>query len=162
MHTMAMLMLRRVGMYWHVFPTFEQGRKAIWEGFRKDGKRTDRNRDSASAPCPINAVAGSNVLDVEDRVIVGQPGFMQRVAELGLNLIRLPVWYRTLETDYVGANKEELMAGAGAAVILLILLLRPRLFKRRGGEDTAAALVRLHTTVREGSRYFRVAWDKEA
>ena len=61
MHTMAMLMLRRVGMYWHVFPTFEQGRKAIWEGFRKDGKRTDRNRDSASAPCPINAVAGSNV-----------------------------------------------------------------------------------------------------
>jgi phage terminase large subunit len=39
LHTMAMLMLRRVGMYWHTFPTFEQGRKAIWEGFRSDGKR---------------------------------------------------------------------------------------------------------------------------
>jgi phage terminase large subunit len=30
---------RRVGMYWHTFPTFEQGRKAIWEGFTKDGDR---------------------------------------------------------------------------------------------------------------------------
>jgi hypothetical protein len=33
------LMWRRVGMYWHTFPTFEQGRKAIWEGFTKDGDR---------------------------------------------------------------------------------------------------------------------------
>lgn len=39
LHILAMLMLRRVGMYWHTFPTFEQGRKAIWEGFRSDGKR---------------------------------------------------------------------------------------------------------------------------
>lgn len=39
LHIMCMLMLRRVGMYWHTFPTFEQGRKAIWEGFRSDGKR---------------------------------------------------------------------------------------------------------------------------
>jgi phage terminase large subunit len=30
---------RRVGMYWHTFPTFEQGRKAIWEGFTADGDR---------------------------------------------------------------------------------------------------------------------------
>lgn len=30
---------RRVGAYWHIFPTAEQGRKAIWEGFTKDGKR---------------------------------------------------------------------------------------------------------------------------
>lgn len=30
---------RRVGMYWHTFPTFEQGRKAIWEGFTSDGDR---------------------------------------------------------------------------------------------------------------------------
>jgi phage terminase large subunit len=30
---------RRVGAYWHTFPTFEQGRKAIWEGFTKDGDR---------------------------------------------------------------------------------------------------------------------------
>jgi phage terminase large subunit len=39
LHIMCILMLRRVGMYWHTFPTFEQGRKAIWEGFRSDGKR---------------------------------------------------------------------------------------------------------------------------
>jgi phage terminase large subunit len=39
LHTAAMLMHRRVGMYWHTFPTFEQGRKAIWEGFRSDEKR---------------------------------------------------------------------------------------------------------------------------
>lgn len=28
----------RVGAYWHVFPTYKQGRKAIWEGITKDGK----------------------------------------------------------------------------------------------------------------------------
>jgi hypothetical protein len=39
MHTLAMLAHRRIGAYWHTFPTFEQGRKAIWEGFRSDGKR---------------------------------------------------------------------------------------------------------------------------
>jgi len=31
--------LRRRGVYWHVFPTLEQGRKALWEGFTKDGDR---------------------------------------------------------------------------------------------------------------------------
>lgn len=30
---------RRRGAYWHIFPTAEQGRKAIWEGFTKDGER---------------------------------------------------------------------------------------------------------------------------
>ena len=30
---------RRIGAYWHIFPTAEQGRKAIWEGFTRDGKR---------------------------------------------------------------------------------------------------------------------------
>lgn len=30
---------RRIGGYWHIFPTAEQGRKAIWEGFTKDGQR---------------------------------------------------------------------------------------------------------------------------
>ncbi len=30
---------RRKGAYWHVFPTEIQGRKAIWEGFTKDGQR---------------------------------------------------------------------------------------------------------------------------
>jgi hypothetical protein len=33
------MMHRRKGAYWHIFPTAEQGRKAIWEGFTKDGKR---------------------------------------------------------------------------------------------------------------------------
>lgn len=39
MHQLVKQAHERRGMYWHVFPTFEQGRKAIWEGFRKDGKR---------------------------------------------------------------------------------------------------------------------------
>lgn len=30
---------QRVGLYWHMFPTYSQGRKVIWEGFRKDGTR---------------------------------------------------------------------------------------------------------------------------
>jgi hypothetical protein len=33
--------------------------------------------------------------------------------------------------------------GAGAAVVLLILLLRPRLYRRRAGEDLPTALLRL-------------------
>lgn len=39
MHTLNICAHRRRGAYWHTFPTFEQGRKAIWEGFTKDGKR---------------------------------------------------------------------------------------------------------------------------
>lgn len=39
MHQTMVLMHRRVGAYWHVFPTAEQGRKAIWEGFTRDGQR---------------------------------------------------------------------------------------------------------------------------
>lgn len=30
---------QRVGVYWHIFPTAAQGRKALWEGFTKDGQR---------------------------------------------------------------------------------------------------------------------------
>lgn len=30
---------QRVGLYWHVLPTYEQGRKVVWEGATKDGKR---------------------------------------------------------------------------------------------------------------------------
>jgi phage terminase large subunit len=43
LHTTAMLMHRRVGVYWHVFPTAEQGKKAIWTEFRSDGKRIMEN-----------------------------------------------------------------------------------------------------------------------
>ena len=39
MHTLNICAHRRRGAYWHTFPTFEQGRKAIWEGFTKDGLR---------------------------------------------------------------------------------------------------------------------------
>lgn len=31
---------QRIGAYWHFFPTLEQGRRAIWDAYRKDGKRT--------------------------------------------------------------------------------------------------------------------------
>ncbi len=39
LHQTCRMMVRRTGVYWHVYPTGEQARKAIWEGFRKDGKR---------------------------------------------------------------------------------------------------------------------------
>jgi phage terminase large subunit len=39
LHQTCKMMHQRTGAYWHVFPTAEQGRKAIWEGFTKDGKR---------------------------------------------------------------------------------------------------------------------------
>jgi phage terminase large subunit len=39
MHTLNVCAHRRKGAYWHTFPTFEQGRKAIWEGFTRDGDR---------------------------------------------------------------------------------------------------------------------------
>ena len=39
MHQTCKMMHQRRGAYWHVFPTSEQGRKAIWEGFTKTGER---------------------------------------------------------------------------------------------------------------------------
>jgi phage terminase large subunit len=43
MHQTCKMMHKRKGVYWHVFPSFAQGRKAIWEGFTKDGKRIMEN-----------------------------------------------------------------------------------------------------------------------
>lgn len=43
LHQTHKMMWQRVGAYWHVFPTLEQARKAIWEGFRSDGKRIMEN-----------------------------------------------------------------------------------------------------------------------
>lgn len=40
LHQTCKMMHQRKGAYWHIFPTAEQGRKAIWEGFTKDGVRT--------------------------------------------------------------------------------------------------------------------------
>jgi phage terminase large subunit len=39
LHQTCKLMHKRKGAYWHVFPIAEQARKAIWEGFTKDGQR---------------------------------------------------------------------------------------------------------------------------
>lgn len=39
MHQLCKMAHERKGAYWHIFPTFEQGRKAIWEGFTKAGQR---------------------------------------------------------------------------------------------------------------------------
>ena len=33
----------KVGVYWHVFPSFEQARRSIWEGYTRDGKRLLEN-----------------------------------------------------------------------------------------------------------------------
>jgi phage terminase large subunit len=39
LHTTCRMAHRRVGPYWHVFPTFSQARKSIWEGFTSEGQR---------------------------------------------------------------------------------------------------------------------------
>lgn len=31
--------MERVGLYWHVLPTYAQGRKTIWDGMTKDGRK---------------------------------------------------------------------------------------------------------------------------
>lgn len=38
LHLHAMMSQRRVGAYWHCFPTYAQARKAVWDAFRRDGK----------------------------------------------------------------------------------------------------------------------------
>ena len=35
----ATKMLERVGLYWHLLPTYKQGRKIIWDGFTSDGRK---------------------------------------------------------------------------------------------------------------------------
>ncbi len=39
LHQTCKMAHQRKAAYWHIFPTAEQGRKAIWEGFTKDGSR---------------------------------------------------------------------------------------------------------------------------
>ena len=43
LHQLCKMAHQRKGAYWHVFPTFEQGKKAVWEGFLKTGQRTIDN-----------------------------------------------------------------------------------------------------------------------
>ena len=31
--------VQRVGLYWHLLPTYNQGRKIVWDGFTKDGRK---------------------------------------------------------------------------------------------------------------------------
>jgi phage terminase large subunit len=35
----AKMMIERIGVYYYVFPTYNQGRKILWDGIDKDGKR---------------------------------------------------------------------------------------------------------------------------
>ena len=37
LHWMAVQSFVRPGIYWHLFPTYAQGRKAIWEGRDNEG-----------------------------------------------------------------------------------------------------------------------------
>jgi phage terminase large subunit len=32
-------MMQRVGLYWHTFPTYSQGKKVIWDGTTRDGRK---------------------------------------------------------------------------------------------------------------------------
>lgn len=32
-------MYERVGTYWHILPTYKQGRKIVWDGFTRDGRK---------------------------------------------------------------------------------------------------------------------------
>lgn len=42
-HQTVKMAHQRKAAYWHVFPSFAQARKAIWEGFTKEGKRVLEN-----------------------------------------------------------------------------------------------------------------------
>lgn len=35
----AVKMFERVGTYWHILPTYKQGRKIVWDGFTRDGRK---------------------------------------------------------------------------------------------------------------------------
>lgn len=37
MHWTATQAFERVGLYWHILPTYQQGRKIVWEGMTRDG-----------------------------------------------------------------------------------------------------------------------------
>lgn len=39
LHEQAKLAHERKGVYWHCLPTYRQAKKALWDGFTKDGKR---------------------------------------------------------------------------------------------------------------------------
>lgn len=43
LHQVCKMAHTRLGVYWTVFPSFAQARKALWEGFTKDGKRIMEN-----------------------------------------------------------------------------------------------------------------------
>lgn len=69
-HQTCKMMHRRIGLYWHIFPTAEQGRKALWNGFNADGKakmeqvfpRPIRKRPlqwTPNAPMVVELVNGS-------------------------------------------------------------------------------------------------------
>jgi len=32
-------MIQRVGLYWHMLPTYKQGKKIVWQGFTRDGRK---------------------------------------------------------------------------------------------------------------------------
>lgn len=40
LHWTTLAALNRVGTYWHMLPTLAQGRKVVWDGITKDGRRT--------------------------------------------------------------------------------------------------------------------------
>lgn len=39
LHEECKLAHQRVGVYWHCLPTYKQAKKALWDGFTRDGKR---------------------------------------------------------------------------------------------------------------------------
>jgi phage terminase large subunit len=38
LHIHSVMSQKRVGAYWHLLPTYAQGKKSVWNAFRKDGK----------------------------------------------------------------------------------------------------------------------------
>ena len=34
----AKMAMERVGLFWHILPTFRQAKRVVWQGFRNDGK----------------------------------------------------------------------------------------------------------------------------
>ena len=60
----ATKMAERNGLYWHVLPTYNQGRKIVWDGFTRDGRRF-------LDYFPEELITGSNSTDMKLTVDIG-------------------------------------------------------------------------------------------
>jgi phage terminase large subunit len=79
MHQTCKMMLERVGTYWHIFPTAEQARRAIWTEFTRDGQRImEQVFPSAIRKSPREWSPNAEMV-VELKGVGGKPGSIWRL-----------------------------------------------------------------------------------